>query len=665
MNDWQAIQQHALTLYISNILQRNVNIVDLGGREIISVIEFLSGVKHKQTRVRASVCSKMQEYEVANEAIKFLKEQGLLSVSIESENIVNHDIKTLTALFVEIVKKYNKLTRNETKEVLEWVRNLTGVNTTTFKDWTDGTLLKSLLKSERPFELFNSLGICRVVEDNKLGIEELSSTMQIKFIFDKRDNVEMHRFEVNQTNTARTVIVQTAEIITDDSSETTQNNKDVFSQTADPKIEIDLSCSLHNQRELLEENSEKNRDMPVTENQLLKTADLGKTQKKENYLQFNKEKQHENREENGQWTNTYKSIRFHLGEVKSLTKKTAQSKNGKAGTVSENTMDAEGRTNNDIEKLTPGFVNESETTEEDEDTCEFEIEDIEVDEFGKEEIKAARTRKLQEIERMRNDENKIEKPTSQEYINVYSIQQQMIEKSAADYLDKIQPSETAKDSSEQIEKSEESKETQTEIIKEVKTPKLTKIDKMMIAQEKKRRLRDVNCLVDRYIDNIKEWVDVSSYTIKYDSSKHGLTSLAFNTKTARCPNLMILVITTEGLSFGCFSHKIFPRSPKKGHSYVKNDNDFFIFSFNTTAGENPLKIKRKKKGKSVSVWSQHSRSVVFSIKRFVTINQKDQQSTFCKDLFESEYEDVSKRGVVAFTGRLAFDVDKVVALEWS
>ncbi|EKE42317.1 hypothetical protein ENUP19_0275G0006 [Entamoeba nuttalli] len=172
-------------------------------------------------------------------------------------------------------------------------------------------------------------------------------------------------------------------------------------------------------------------------------------------------------------------------------------------------------------------------------------------------------------------------------------------------------------------------------------------------------------IIEEYKDTFNNWIRMTHYSIVYNSSKDGLTAISFNNKVEEKNNIMILVITKEGYSFGCFNRKQIPKAPKKGYKYIKNDKDFFVFSLHSKKLKQPVMIQRKKKGKSLCIWYSSCRVYAFTVKRFMRITNEIGKSHFISKLFTKEYKDITKKGTTLFTGENEFSIDKVLAIQWS
>ncbi|EDR24469.1 E3 ubiquitin protein ligase BRE1, putative [Entamoeba dispar SAW760] len=184
-------------------------------------------------------------------------------------------------------------------------------------------------------------------------------------------------------------------------------------------------------------------------------------------------------------------------------------------------------------------------------------------------------------------------------------------------------------------------------------------------EQSEEEISNENKVIEEYKDTFKNWTGMTHHSILYDSSKDELTAMSFNNKVEEKSNVMILVITKEGYSFGCFNKKQIPKAPKKGYKYIKNDKDFFVFSLRSKELTQPVMIQRKKKGKSLCIWNSSCRVYTFTVKRFMRITKKTEKSHFISNLFTKEYKDTTKKGTKLFTGENEFSVDKVLAIQWS
>ncbi|KAL7711943.1 E3 ubiquitin protein ligase BRE1 [Entamoeba marina] len=176
---------------------------------------------------------------------------------------------------------------------------------------------------------------------------------------------------------------------------------------------------------------------------------------------------------------------------------------------------------------------------------------------------------------------------------------------------------------------------------------------------------DEACIIDDFHVHIRQWIGTQCYTIKYDSSRDGLTPLAFNSRVCGMPNIMILIITTEGYSFGCYNRKVIPSEPTRRYKYIKNDQRFFVFSLRNPENNPPFRVCRKSKGKSFCVWCSENRAYTFTIKRFLRIVQAPQGSHFISGLYHKCYRDTTRNSYQRFTGNDEISIHKVVAIQWS
>ncbi|ELP90396.1 M protein, serotype 5 precursor, putative, partial [Entamoeba invadens IP1] len=268
--------------------------------------------------------------------------------------------------------------------------------------------------------------------------------------------------------------------------------------------------------------------------------------------------------------------------------------------------------------------------------------------------------------------NQIRKSRTTKSIDVYKQQNDMMKEVAKEEdeslkenedkvrsaEDKNSPKNTQSTSVEQVEKNSEDE-------KKEKIEKMESINPVERIQDEIKKRRDVDSLMDEYRDTIRVWIRMTCYSVKYDSTIHGMSALNFNSKVCGKENIMIIVITTEGYSFGVFSKKPLPKAPKKGYKYVKDDKDFFVFSLKSPSGSEATMVKRKKKGKSVCIWANNCRAYSFTVKRFIRVTPSVEGSHFIPNLYGKEYNDTMKRGFSFYTGSVNFSVDKIVALQWS
>ncbi|ELP93104.1 hypothetical protein EIN_053490 [Entamoeba invadens IP1] len=182
------------------------------------------------------------------------------------------------------------------------------------------------------------------------------------------------------------------------------------------------------------------------------------------------------------------------------------------------------------------------------------------------------------------------------------------------------------------------------------------------------RLRNLDVLLTltTFYNTLSSWVGLNYYDIVYDSDEDGKMARDINSNICGLTDVMIVVISSEGYSFGCYNHKKIPKAGKS-YKYIKFDKKYFAFSLRSPNSPEPKKFKPKHHGKSLCIWPNLEETYSITTKRFMKIKNPSGpvgSKSFFHTQFKKQFTDDSGKGFYYFTNESTFDIHRVVAVRW-
>lgn len=177
--EWKRIQENTFTRWVNEHLrQANTSINDLetdfsNGLKLIALLEVLSG--KKMPRYNKKPTFRSQKLENVSIALKFLENEGVYLVNIDSFHITDCKLKLIMGLIWTLILHYSismpmydgpelgghkQEEKTPKQRLLGWMQNkIPGVPINNFtSDWTDGIKVGALVDSVAP-------GLCPDWED--------------------------------------------------------------------------------------------------------------------------------------------------------------------------------------------------------------------------------------------------------------------------------------------------------------------------------------------------------------------------------------------------------------------------------------------------------------------------------------------------------------------
>ncbi|ELP90320.1 hypothetical protein EIN_505560 [Entamoeba invadens IP1] len=169
-------------------------------------------------------------------------------------------------------------------------------------------------------------------------------------------------------------------------------------------------------------------------------------------------------------------------------------------------------------------------------------------------------------------------------------------------------------------------------------------------------------ITKKYYTTIAQWTGLKHGGEIYNSLKDGVSTQIINERICGKKNILFLIITNEGYSFGAFISGLIP-SPKPHPEYVKDTSKHFVFTLNNPFNTEPTALKRKeKKGMTLCVFPNNDHTNVLEIKKCFSI--KNDGKSVVSPFFNQKYDDTTQYSSCLFTGEDTINYKEISAMQW-